>query len=343
MTMKTATRLKASDARPPVPDVLAPEGKRLNDRDRHKYSARFGHDFSQVRIYDGPHSGALTRSLGARGVATPGNVLLGPEEDRGPETLDHELAHVAQMEREGPDQGRQSAEKEARSAAAGQSNPLHAAASSTYLDDNEKKVPTPEQAAAVTPAATPAPTPAATPTPTPAATPKDAPVLPPPLVPTKAALQPGSSLPPDFWSKKYDLPQVKPLFTPGAGPATPRAGTPGDVLSALTKIPDISKAADKAGDKVTGDLGKAWTGSDTAGKIAMGVGAGSLAAGLAAPLLIPQTRDKALATPPYSLLQNATIPIGPVSVSAGLGQEKKIGVTVDVLKLLTGQKSEDKK
>jgi len=317
--MKSGARVKAAaQVHDQLSSNLAGEAKRLDSRDLQAYSWRFGHDFSRVRIFDGPRSASLAGSLGARGVAAKDNVVLGEEEERGEETLAHELAHVAQMDRKGPALSRMSAEREARSAASGKADGLHAAASDAYMEDeDEKKEPpaAPTTTAAADTAAS------------------DKPVVPPPLAPLAPSTS-GYQLPADFWGDKYNLKVKEPLFTPGAGPATPRAATGGDVASAVTKIPAISQMLSGMGDKATGDLSKAWTGSDWKGKTFMGLTGAALAGGLALPLLMPQSREQAAASPPYSFLQNTQLPLGPLGMQFNLaGEDKNFKLMLDLAKI----------
>lgn len=64
--------------------------------------AVFGHDFSKVRIYDGPAVSAVASLMDAQAFTTRSDVVIDPAHQRaGPpgetETLAHELAHVVQQ------------------------------------------------------------------------------------------------------------------------------------------------------------------------------------------------------------------------------------------------------
>ena len=290
MAMKAQkTKSQSRAAQPPLPSALTAESRPLPAQEQSEWSAKFGHDFSRVNILDGPNAHGVTQSLGVRGMALPQTVMLGPEQDRGRDTLAHELAHVAQMEKDGPEVGRGSAEREARNTAAGGTGELHAAASGAYMDDPQK-----------------------------------------PILPSSS----GYQLPADLWDHKYDLKVPPPLFTPGAGPATPRAGTGGDVLSAVMGIPAVGAAASGMGDHAVGDLKSAWTGSPWWGKLFMGGAGLSMASLLALPLAMPQSRDAAAGAPPYSFLQNTPLPLGPASAQFNLaGPDKNFKLMLDLAKI----------
>src|SRR5690348_15128345 len=86
-------------ARPPAP--LRP-GRPLDGNVRAGMEARFGHDFSQVRVHSNEESAVTARAYGALAYTTGSDVVFGPGQYR-PDTaagrwlLAHELAHVVQQ------------------------------------------------------------------------------------------------------------------------------------------------------------------------------------------------------------------------------------------------------
>jgi methylenetetrahydrofolate dehydrogenase (NADP+)/methenyltetrahydrofolate cyclohydrolase len=80
-------------------------GKPLEDGTRASYEARFGHDFSDVRIHDDSESAALNRQFRARAFAVGNHVAFAGEERSqvapGSYLLAHELAHVVQQRQAG--------------------------------------------------------------------------------------------------------------------------------------------------------------------------------------------------------------------------------------------------
>lgn len=82
-------------------------GQALDKRTQTNMSARFGHDFSQVRIHTDARAGESADALGANAYALGSDIFFG-EGKFTPGSLDterllaHELTHVVQQERFGP-------------------------------------------------------------------------------------------------------------------------------------------------------------------------------------------------------------------------------------------------
>ncbi|MER6187917.1 DUF4157 domain-containing protein [Streptomyces sp. NPDC001652] len=77
-------------------------GHPLDPGVRHLMEARFGHDFSRVRIHDDTGSAAVARSLGARAFTVGESVYFAagrydPHGTAGQRLIAHELAHVVQQ------------------------------------------------------------------------------------------------------------------------------------------------------------------------------------------------------------------------------------------------------
>lgn len=302
--MKSARQTTSSVAMPrQVRSQLAKEAKPLDAEVQRRYSARLGHDFSRVRLHAGPASDSLARAYGARALAAGDQVVLSEDGARKEETLAHELAHVAQQARDGNPQTRGNAEQEARRAASGETGEVSAAPEGVYFDGPEDEE---EQ----------------------------------PPVPTSLRMRPllPQLQPPQFpswmWDPNFPAPRP-PLWTPGAGPSTPRPATGGDVASAVTGIPMVSSALSGLGDQALRDLSRAWSQSDWLGRGAM-IGTGSaLAAGLMLPMLMPESREQAGASFPYSAIQNTDIPLGPVGVNfSATGPERHFQLMLDLARLI---------
>jgi hypothetical protein len=82
----------------------APGNGPLEPRARDFFEARFGHDFSRVRVYDDASANARAQILGAMAFTQGQHVafargLHAPHTERGWRLLAHELAHVAQQQR----------------------------------------------------------------------------------------------------------------------------------------------------------------------------------------------------------------------------------------------------
>jgi len=120
-----------------VRSAFAGQGQPLKGDVRELMEARFGHDFSQVRVYTDARAAAAAEVLGARGFAYGDDVVLrsGSPSALNP-VLVHELAHVVQQKRRasGGDP-----ERAARAAISGELHALGGAELGLHLDDDGDK------------------------------------------------------------------------------------------------------------------------------------------------------------------------------------------------------------
>ena len=90
------------EAPPVVHDVLASAGQPLDAATREFFSARFGHDFANVRVHADAESAESARSVSALAYTVGSHVVFGvgqysPGTRAGQELLAHELTHVVQQ------------------------------------------------------------------------------------------------------------------------------------------------------------------------------------------------------------------------------------------------------
>jgi Domain of unknown function (DUF4157) len=83
-------------------DVLRSPGRPLEPDVRGEMEARFGHDFSRVRVHDSDAAETSATAIGARAYTVGADVVFGaggyrPEAGAGKRLLAHELAHVVQQ------------------------------------------------------------------------------------------------------------------------------------------------------------------------------------------------------------------------------------------------------
>ncbi len=83
-------------APPVVHDVLGSAGRPLEAGVRGQMEARFGHDFSRVRVHTDARAAESARAVGALAYTVGRDVVLGPD-GRSQAVLAHELAHVVQQ------------------------------------------------------------------------------------------------------------------------------------------------------------------------------------------------------------------------------------------------------
>jgi Domain of unknown function (DUF4157) len=96
-------RTEGSVAPPVVDDVVRSPGRSLDLETRASMEARFGHDFSRVRIHTGPRAAEAVRAVDARAFTVGPDVvfdqgLYEPRTTTGKRLLAHELAHVVQQD-----------------------------------------------------------------------------------------------------------------------------------------------------------------------------------------------------------------------------------------------------
>jgi hypothetical protein len=105
-----------------VDDVLSAPGRTLDPAMRAFMEARFGHDFSGVRVHADPRAAASARAVHAHAYAVGRHLVFGDGRfatatAEGRELLAHELAHVVQQSRGGASGAGDGAEHEADRAA----------------------------------------------------------------------------------------------------------------------------------------------------------------------------------------------------------------------------------
>ncbi|WP_396957646.1 DUF4157 domain-containing protein [Nitrosomonas sp.] len=95
----------SNTAPPSVERVLASPGRPLEPALRQDMEARFGQNFSQVRVHTGSAAEQSARDINASAYAVGNNVVFGvnqfdPATREGQRLLTHELVHVVQQERQ---------------------------------------------------------------------------------------------------------------------------------------------------------------------------------------------------------------------------------------------------
>lgn len=94
-------------APPAVSTLLAQPGRALDPAARQFFETRFGRDFGDVAVHDGPAADSAARAIGARAFTAGSHVAFArgeyaPQTTAGRHLLGHELAHVAQQGGGGP-------------------------------------------------------------------------------------------------------------------------------------------------------------------------------------------------------------------------------------------------
>jgi uncharacterized protein DUF4157 len=97
-----ASASAASPAHANVDGALATPGRPLDPSARHAMEARFGRDFSSVRVHDDARAGATAKSIDAAAFTVGEDVVFAPgrfdtSSAEGRRLLAHELAHVVQQ------------------------------------------------------------------------------------------------------------------------------------------------------------------------------------------------------------------------------------------------------
>ena len=90
------------DTPPIVNRVLGARGQPLEPGTKHFFEQSFGHDFTPVRVHDGPAAAASASALGASAYTAGANIVFGagqytPSTTSGRRLLAHELTHVVQQ------------------------------------------------------------------------------------------------------------------------------------------------------------------------------------------------------------------------------------------------------
>lgn len=106
----TATESPTADASG-VDDAVRGGGRPLDPATRRSMEARFGYDFSSVRIHDDATASSAAAALSATAFTVGEDVVLGggydPTTPRGRHLIAHELAHVVQQRATGTNEGEQ--------------------------------------------------------------------------------------------------------------------------------------------------------------------------------------------------------------------------------------------
>ena len=93
---------RESSVSPVVQEVLRSPGRPLDTATRSFMESRLGHDFSGVRVHNGPKAADSAQALGARAYTIGRNVVFGageysPTTESGKRLMAHELAHTVQQ------------------------------------------------------------------------------------------------------------------------------------------------------------------------------------------------------------------------------------------------------
>jgi hypothetical protein len=87
---------------PFIPATFASPGRPLDAETRASMDARFGHDFTKVRVHDDAEAAASAHDIGARAYTVGDDIVFGaggfaPHTPDGQRLLAHELTHVVQQ------------------------------------------------------------------------------------------------------------------------------------------------------------------------------------------------------------------------------------------------------
>jgi Domain of unknown function (DUF4157) len=272
---------------------------------------RFGEDFSQVRVHTGEAADLSAMALSSKAFALGEDIVFGapwyqPQTPAGRVLLAHELAHVVQQRGDGLPAAGPAVERDAREAAAAMEsgdevtlaqsgspavardeddNPALRAALMRRIAEQYQLHLDPKVAAAMPgspPVSAGASVPHLDPSPPPGASTVHLPDLARPGPMAVPAGPPSWLMPPERPDPFHlKVPAGPSLSTPGPGPddkgATggTRRGTPGDVLQAILKYPQVQKLADtvldKSGLKKLPGVKESTGASPSAGSITPGV------------------------------------------------------------------------
>lgn len=234
-----------------IESVLRSPARQLPVSLRAGFEKNFDQDFSQIKIHTGHEASAAASDIGARAFATGRHVVFNsgqyqPDTVRGQQLLAHELTHIAQQKHMPLGRNSQGVR---------------------FIQRNDHDTPAPSTSTYRWPGSR-------------------------PLFPDlQLSLDPLISMEievmrrmrqifsPDFVSRSLSeldfstvmtptqpwLPsggdsseESQPLVPRGSGPSTPRAGSAGDVLRAVLKIPAVSTALDRVRDQAVGGVRRDW-------------------------------------------------------------------------------------
>ncbi len=133
------TRAPAAPLPQPVRAALQTPGRPLDGPTRERMEARFGHDFSRVRLHDDAPARRSAASVAARAYTFGEHIVFGPGQSAtSSRLLTHELAHVAQQQTPGTPQATSTRlEAEAEQAARGDSRTPELSARGEIPDHRE--------------------------------------------------------------------------------------------------------------------------------------------------------------------------------------------------------------
>lgn len=102
---------QSNEVPPLVTTVLRSTGRPLESNTKSFFEARFGYDFSRVRIHTDNEAARSATSVQALAYTAGANIVFGkgqyaPSSDRGRALLAHELSHVVQQEGSGSPEGK---------------------------------------------------------------------------------------------------------------------------------------------------------------------------------------------------------------------------------------------
>lgn len=307
-------------ARPPetaaripwVRDVLRSPGHPLEPDVRWRMEARFGHNFRQVRVHSDSEAGDSAALTGALAYTAGSHIVFGqgryqPHSRGGERLLAHELAHVVQQQMPGGSQAG-APETEARQAGEAVANhqPLPELSGQPpslqrqeATEEGVRRWMGPSQVRFRSDPSL---------------------QLDPEILRIQNLLDPFNirasllqldldtilDYEPPPWLTAPAAPEEEPLVPRGAGPETPRAGNPGDILRAVAAVPAVDAALTRLKTEAIGRVRRDWRSLSTgeaAGVITHGVVIGGGA--LAGVLSDPEARRFAL-----DLLQDRELPAG---------------------------------
>lgn len=282
-------------ALPLVNEALRSPGRPLDVEGRAFFEPRFAHDFSQVRVHTGSRATESARAVGAQAYTVGSDVVFregkyAPQTAEGKQLLAHELTHVVQQASallfsKGISSPSDASEREADRVASNVATGLTAsvkpiAGAARIQRQSDLALPMP-----------------------PLGAPRHQYSLFPPGQEPHLHLDPWvqaySLLDPDMIQRALlnvvlsgvpgpSLPGLQfptmppstpaPIVPRGAGPATPRAGSVGDVLSALAAVPAVKAGINRLRDTATHQLRQGWQSLSTGGR-AVTIGVSALIAG----------------------------------------------------------------
>lgn len=322
-----------------VHDVLRSPGQPLDAQTRTFFESRFGHDFSKVRVHTDSRAADSAYAVAAQAYAVGDDIVFrggkyAPGTVEGKQLLAHELAHVAQRAASNAsakaisspnDAGEREAERVASRISSGWSATVMITPGAAYLQRQGDLTLTMPQLGAPR---------------------REYSLFPPgqeprlhldPWVQAYMLLDPdkiqrsfldlnlnlsGVALPTPTGFQFPTTPPATPapIVPPGAGPATPRAASVGDVLSALAAVPAVKNEITRLRDAASSQLRRDWRSLSTADKVVVVGGTALVAGGALAGIfansssrqfVLSQIQGKNIPVPFVPELSVQVNPIGP--------------------------------